>query len=71
MKNSFSRRDFLRTSTLTGSALLLLPRARLALAYEANGMVSDALSTFRLVLELDRSNSDAQERIEKLQSTQK
>ncbi len=43
----------------------------LGLAYEANGMVSDALDTFRLVLELDRSNSDAQEKVEKLQPTQK
>src|ERR1035441_1208973 len=34
MKNLFTRRNFLRTSTLSGSALLLLPRARLALAYD-------------------------------------
>ena len=43
----------------------------LGLAYEANGMLSDALDTFRQVLKLDGSNSDAQERIEKLQPTQK
>jgi tetratricopeptide (TPR) repeat protein len=43
----------------------------LGLAYEANGMVSDAVNTFRLVLELDRSNSDAQQKIEKLQPAQK
>ena len=38
----FSRRNFLRTSTLSGSALLLLPQARLAFAYEANGKLNVA-----------------------------
>ena len=42
MKTMFSRRDFLRTSTLSGTALLLLPRARLAFAYEANGKLNVA-----------------------------
>lgn len=39
----------------------------LGLAYEANGMVSKALDTFKLVLEFDQSLSDAREKIEKLQ----
>jgi tetratricopeptide (TPR) repeat protein len=43
----------------------------LGLAYEANGMVSEALDTFRLVLKLDQSNTEAQEKIEKLQPIQK
>jgi tetratricopeptide (TPR) repeat protein len=38
----------------------------LGLAYEAKGMISDALDTFSLVLKLDRSFSSAQERINKL-----
>jgi predicted dehydrogenase len=42
MKNMLSRRSFLRTSTLSGSALLLLPRARLAFAYEVNGNLNVA-----------------------------
>src|ERR1017187_1185621 len=42
MKNMLSRRSFLRTSTLCGSALLLLPRARLAFAYEVNGNLNVA-----------------------------
>jgi hypothetical protein len=42
MKNTFSRRNFLRTSTLSGTALLLLPRARLAFAYEVNGNLNVA-----------------------------
>ncbi|OGP90902.1 MAG: hypothetical protein A2157_05520 [Deltaproteobacteria bacterium RBG_16_47_11] len=39
----------------------------LGLAYEASGRVSEALNTFKLVLKLDQSISDAQEKIEKLQ----
>ena len=38
----------------------------LGLAYEAKGMISEALDTFGLVLNLDRSFSEAQERIDKL-----
>jgi len=38
----------------------------LGLAYEAKGMISEALDTFSLVLNLDRSFSEAQERIDKL-----
>ena len=37
-----SRRNFLRTSTLSGAALLLLPRARLAFAYDANSKLNVA-----------------------------
>jgi len=43
----------------------------LGLAYEANGMVSEALSTFHLVLKLDQSFSEAQEKIKRLQQLQK
>jgi tetratricopeptide (TPR) repeat protein len=39
----------------------------LGLAYEANGMTSEALHTFNLVLNLDPSFSDAQDKIKKLQ----
>jgi hypothetical protein len=42
MKTLFSRRSFLRTSTLSGTALLLLPEARLAFAYEANSKLNVA-----------------------------
>src|ERR1035437_4749660 len=42
MQTMFSRRNFLRTSTLAGTALLLLPRARLAFAYEANAKLNVA-----------------------------
>ena len=38
----------------------------LGLAYEAKGMISEALDIFGLVLELDPSFSEAQERIDKL-----
>jgi len=51
-----------------------LPHSKLArlylslgLAYEANGMVSEALDSFQLVLKLDHSISEAQEKIRKLQ----
>ncbi|NWF91966.1 MAG: tetratricopeptide repeat protein [Syntrophaceae bacterium] len=40
----------------------------LGLAYEAKGMVSEALSTFTTVLKLDHSFSKAQERIKRLQT---
>lgn len=39
----------------------------LGLAYEANGMVSEAISTFNQVLKFDHSFSEAQEKIKKLQ----
>jgi len=43
----------------------------LGLAYEANGMLSQAMETFNQVLRLDESFSEAQERIKKLQQLQK
>ena len=43
----------------------------LGLAYEANGMVSEAIDTFNLVLKLDQSFAEAKERIKKLQPQQK
>jgi len=43
----------------------------LGLAYEANGMVSEALDTFRLVLKMDQSHVEALEKIEKLQQSSK
>ena len=43
----------------------------LGLAYEANGMVSEAIETFNQVLKLDQSFSEAQERIRRLQQLQK
>ncbi len=39
----------------------------LGLAYEASGMASEALHAFNLVLKLDQSFLEAQERIKKLQ----
>jgi len=39
----------------------------LGLAYEAKGMVTEALDTFTLVLKLDHSFSEAQEKIKRLQ----
>lgn len=39
----------------------------LGLAYEANGMVSEALDTYQIALQLDQSFSEAQEKIAKLQ----
>jgi len=43
----------------------------LALAYEANGMVPEALDAFSFVLKLDDSFLEAQEKIKKLQQPQK
>jgi tetratricopeptide (TPR) repeat protein len=43
----------------------------LGLAYEANGMVSEAIDTFNLVLKLDHSFIEAKEKIKKLQSLPK
>ena len=42
----------------------------LGLAYEANGMVSEAIDTFNLVLNFDHSFPEAKERIKKLQHSQ-
>ncbi len=39
----------------------------LGLAYEANGMISEAIGTFNQVLKFDHSFSEAQEKIKKLQ----
>jgi tetratricopeptide (TPR) repeat protein len=39
----------------------------LGLAYEANGMIPEALDTFQIALQLDQSFSEAQEKIIKLQ----
>lgn len=39
----------------------------LGMAYEANGMVSEAIDAFNLVLKLDHSFAEAKERIKKLQ----
>ena len=43
----------------------------LGLAYEANGMLSEAIGTFNLVLTLDHSFPEAQEKIRRLQQLQK
>jgi tetratricopeptide (TPR) repeat protein len=43
----------------------------LGLAYEANGMVPEAINTFNLVLKLDQSFGEAKEKIRKLQQPQK
>jgi tetratricopeptide (TPR) repeat protein len=43
----------------------------LGLAYEANGMVSEAIDAFNLVLKLDHSFAEAKEKIKKLESLQK
>lgn len=43
----------------------------LGLAYEANGMISEALKTFNLVLKLDHSFPEAQEKIKELQQLKK
>ena len=43
----------------------------LGLAYEANGMLSQAIETFSQALRLDQSISEAQERIKRLQHLQK
>ena len=40
----------------------------LGLAYEANGMISEAIDTFNLVLKLDHSFAEAKEKIKKLQT---
>jgi hypothetical protein len=42
MRTSFSRRQFLRTSTIAGSALLILPHSKLAFGSEANNKLNIA-----------------------------
>jgi tetratricopeptide (TPR) repeat protein len=42
----------------------------LGLAYEANGMVSEAIDTFNLVLKFDHAFDEAKEKIKKLQHSQ-
>jgi tetratricopeptide (TPR) repeat protein len=51
---------------LSGAKLARL-HFSLGLVYEASGMVSEALDSFHLVLKLDHSVSEAQEKIKKLQ----
>jgi tetratricopeptide (TPR) repeat protein len=43
----------------------------LGLAYEANGMLPEAIDTFNLVLKLDQTFAEAKEKIKKLQLQQK
>ncbi len=43
----------------------------LGLAYEANGMISEAIDTFNLVLKFDHSFAEAEEKIKRLQPHQK
>ncbi len=43
----------------------------LGLAYEASGMIPEALDTFKLALKLDHSLTDAQEKVQKMQSLSK
>jgi tetratricopeptide (TPR) repeat protein len=66
--------DFFRKASqikgLTNEKLARL-HFNLGLAYEASGMISEALNTFKSVLKLDRSFADAQEKIEKLQAPSK
>jgi tetratricopeptide (TPR) repeat protein len=42
----------------------------LGLAYEANGMISEAIDTFNLVLKFDHAFTEAIEKIKKLQYSQ-
>lgn len=56
-----------RIEGLTNERLARL-HFNLGLAYEANGMVSEAIETFNLVLKLDHSFSEAKEKIKKLQA---
>ncbi|NWG03858.1 MAG: tetratricopeptide repeat protein [Syntrophaceae bacterium] len=42
----------------------------LGLAYEASGMITEAIDTFNLVLKLDQSFPEAKEKLQKLQSSQ-
>ena len=55
-----------RIEGLTNERLARL-HFNLGLAYEANGMVPEAIETFHLVLKLDPSFTEAKEKIEKLQ----
>ncbi len=65
--------SYKKASQITGLSNERLARLHfnLGLAYEASGMVSEALDTFKLVLDLDQSLLDAQEKIQKLQSLPK
>ena len=62
-----------RSSEIQGLSKEKLARLHfnLGLAYEGNGMVSEAIDTFNLVLKLDRSFAEAEEKIKKLQLQQK
>ena len=62
-----------RSSEIEGLSKEKLARLHfnLGLAYEGNGMVSEAIDTFNLVLKLDRSFAEAEERIKKLQLQRK
>ncbi len=64
---------FKMTSDLQGLSNEKLVRLHfnLGLAYEASGMLSEAIDTFNLVLKLDRSYTEAEEKIKKLQLLQK
>ena len=61
---------FKRASGIRGLSDERLARLHfnLGLAYEANGMIPEALDTFQQALNLDRSLSEAKEKIEKLQA---
>jgi tetratricopeptide (TPR) repeat protein len=56
-----------RIEGLTNERLARL-HFNLGLAYEANGMVSEAIETFNLVLKLDHAFAEAKEKIKKLQT---
>ena len=56
-----------RIEGLTNERLARL-HFNLGLAYEANGMVSEAIETFNLVLKLNHSFTEAKEKIKKLQT---
>ena len=60
---------FLKASQIKGLSSEKSARLQfnLGLAYEANSMIPEAIETFRLVLRLDPTVTDARERIEKLQ----
>ena len=62
-----------RSSEIEGLSKEKLARLHfnLGLAYEGNGMVSEAIDTFNLVLKLDRSFAEAEEKIKKLQPLRK
>jgi len=57
------------SSTIQGLSNEKLARLHfnLGLAYEANGMVSEAIDTFNIALKLDQAFAEARERVKKLQ----